>query len=596
MSEVRAEPLFFGPKQRPLFGWLYPSDAPAALGAVICSPLGYEAVSAHSSVRAFAEDAARNGIPALRMDYDGTGDSAGSDLDPDRLAGWLQSIREAVAELRNRTGVEQVCLLGIRMGATLAALVGAEHPDVAGVITIAPVIDVRGYLRELRALALAGTHAEPPAWAKVDPELQESAGFALSRATREELSTLHLVNSPLPASHGLRHVLVIDRDDRKGSEAWIDKLRQSGAQVEHQRLPGYTEMMLDSHEAVVPAQMVATATAWLKQRMAALPAHAGQSGRHAAARSAEFADGTAPAVRESAVHLDDDQIVFGILSEAAARRDQPLPLVVLLNSGAVHHIGPNRLYVTLARKWAAAGMLVLRMDLSGLGDSRCHPGEPGNRVYTQRAVQDISRAIEQVRKRHRITQCHAIGLCSGAYHGFKAAVAGVHFDSVVAINPLTFSWRPGMSLAFPEYRVAADAARYRRNAFQLASWDKLLRGGVDLRELSQVLARRMLSVSTNALRNIARRLHIYLPGDLGTQLHHVSLQGTTLLFAFATGEPGLDLLQGGAGVVVGRLERSGMLRIAMIEDADHTFTPRWSRERLIEVLDAHIRSRVHAPG
>lgn len=289
--------------------------------------------------------------------------------------------------------------------------------------------------------------------------------------------------------------------------------------------------------------------------------------------------------------LDSSATVFGVLTEPAAVPANPLPLVLLLNSGAVHHIGPNRLYVTLARSWAAAGILVLRMDFAGLGDSRSFPGEPDNQVYTKRATQDIAAALATIRERYRVSACHAIGLCSGAYHGFKAAVAGIPFSSVVAINPLTFSWRAGMSLAFPEYRVAADVMRYRKNAFQLESWTKLFKGQVDLLELSQVLVRRVAKVTANTARNLVRRLHIYLPNDLGTQLWKISEQRTTLLFVFAQGEPGLDLLRGGGGVVVERLQRHGMLHIRIIDGADHTFTPHWARERLIEVLDAHIRRR-----
>lgn len=597
MTPLRAEPFFFGPQQRPLFGWLHPAPVPSPLGLVICNPLGYEAVCSHRSVQAFAAAAASNGIPALRFDYDGTGDSAGDDLDPQRLASWLQNIRNAVEVLKQKCGVHQVCLLGIRMGATLAALVGAESPEIAGLIAVAPVVDVRAYLRELRALSLAGTHPEPPSWAKPAPDLQESAGFAFTRETRDALASINLVKNPLGSANGLKNVLVIDRDDLAGNTAWVEQLRQAGAQVEHQRLPGYTQMMLDSHEAAVPSQMVTSAAAWLAQHRDALAHSSGEICFPANCRlgaAAQFPVATASRsaqVRETAMFLDSGETVFGVLTEPAAAPGKPLPLVLLLNSGAVHHIGPNRMYVTLARSWAAAGILVLRMDFSGLGDSRSFPGEPDNQVYTKRATQDIAAALTTLRERYSVSECHAIGLCSGAYHGFKAAVAGIPFNSVVAINPLTFSWRAGMSLAFPEYRIAADVMRYRKNAFQLESWTKLFKGQVDLLELSQVLVRRIAKVTVNAARNLVRRLHIYLPNDLGTELWKISEQRTTLLFVFAQGEPGLDLLRGGGGVVVDRLQHHGTLRIQIIDSADHTFTPRWARERLVEVLDAHIRHR-----
>jgi len=45
-----------------------------------------------------------------------------------------------------------------------------------------------------------------------------------------------------------------------------------------------------------------------------------------------------------------------------------LPVVVLLNAGLVHRVGPFRLYVPLARTLAAAGFPVVRFDQPGVGD------------------------------------------------------------------------------------------------------------------------------------------------------------------------------------------------------------------------------------
>ena len=47
----------------------------------------------------------------------------------------------------------------------------------------------------------------------------------------------------------------------------------------------------------------------------------------------------------------------------------PRGAFVFLNAGVVHRVGPNRIYVTAARRLAARGFLSVRFDLSGLGDS-----------------------------------------------------------------------------------------------------------------------------------------------------------------------------------------------------------------------------------
>src|SRR6476646_11899176 len=78
---------------RPLFAWLHPGRL--GHGVVICPPVGHEQVHAHRSLRHLAEAINRRGLPVLRFDYHGTGDSAGSDADPDRLATWRQNVRDA---------------------------------------------------------------------------------------------------------------------------------------------------------------------------------------------------------------------------------------------------------------------------------------------------------------------------------------------------------------------------------------------------------------------------------------------------------------------------------------------------------------------
>ncbi|MCU1282082.1 MAG: alpha/beta hydrolase, partial [bacterium] len=136
----RGDALYFGPDDRPLFGWLHRTAASSSIGLVICNPFGFESVCAHRSLRHLAAAAAAAGIPAIRFDYDGTGDSAGDDRDPARVAAWLASIGHAAAELRRQTGVERVVLAGVRLGALLATLAAVERDDVAGLIAIAPVV------------------------------------------------------------------------------------------------------------------------------------------------------------------------------------------------------------------------------------------------------------------------------------------------------------------------------------------------------------------------------------------------------------------------------------------------------------------------
>ena len=213
MTSPRAEPRYFGPSARTSFGWLHrPAEElhPEAIGLIICNPFGYEALCAHRSLRHMAEAAAALGVPALRFDYHGTGDSPGDDRDPARWGAWLASVHHAVDELRRSTRVERVCLLGLRLGATLAAMVSCERDDVAGLVAIAPVVSGKAWLREVRVLQLALGHTAPPSGFELPAGAQESAGFLIAAETREAIARADL--DALPRAPAPR-VLLLDRDD-----------------------------------------------------------------------------------------------------------------------------------------------------------------------------------------------------------------------------------------------------------------------------------------------------------------------------------------------------------------------------------------------
>lgn len=607
MSPPTAQPLYFGPIDRPLFGWFHPVSIGAArrVGIVLCSPSGYEAICTHRTYRHFAEQAAALGFPALRFDYDGTGNSAGSTLDPQRVTAWVHSVAAAVDALKRQAGVDQVCLFGVRVGASLGAVAAQGRNDVRAMIAFAPVIKVKSYLREIRALALSRPQPQPPAGVKLDPTLQEAAGFATSEETRAEFGKIDLLQlAPLP----IRDVLIMERDDLPADPAWPHKLTDSGIQVRTMKLDGYVDMMRDAHQSVVPASAIESALTWLTSiapnvahgdaaRAANSTGDSGLAPTTPLARSATIqhqlaeADGNV-AVHESPLFFNEQRNLFGVLSEPVniQRAGSRRTVVILLNSGTIHHIGPSRLYVAISRLCAALGAVAMRIDLSGVGESPPRQGQQENAPYSASAQQDIADAIRFVAERFHDADVHLIGLCSGAYHGLKAAVRGVAVRSVVVINPLTFFWKEGMSLDYADFQVTSEAKRYSKSARQLSSWLKALRGEADLAAAAQVFTRRLGTRLTHVWREAGRTLGIALQDDLASELKRVAARRINMLFVFSSSDPGLSLLQEQGGRTVSRLAQQGALRISEIDGADHTFTAQWNRDQLIAVLMAHLRS------
>ena len=580
-----ARPFYFGHRGRPLFGWLHPSPA-GTVGLLICNPFGDEAIRTHRTIQHFAASASAAGIPAFRFDYDGTGDSAGHDSEADRLAQWLSSIHLAADTLRRLSGVTTLCLAGIRLGATLATLAARERPDIAGVIAIAPVVSGKAYVRELRLLRRAMDSKRNIAGNDADKTL-ESAGFLLSESTLAALSAVDLMalpNRPAP------RVLILDRAEMPSGEKWAQKLRDLEARVEYSPVQGYAEMMLDSHESIVPDELLDAATQWLQElppnteidrpREAAPASHSAIIAPPALP-DAMSGDCTLVAVEEHAVRFGDSNRLFGIVTVpenrmAAGKSDA----VILLNAGAVHHIGPSRMYVTLARHLAQRGYVVLRMDMASIGDSPPYPGQPEIDVYSPYALKDLASAIEYLQNSWQVGAITSTGVCSGAYHSFKAAVARYPLGRVILINPLTFFWKAGMSLQYPEYRVAQDMRRYRKTMLNLTAWRKLLAGRVDLANLARVVTSGIRSRIMGPLRALARTVGRPMEDDLPTELRAVLAASIDLQFVFSMGDPGLALLQSQGGATARSLQN----RVALIEDANHTFTDLPTRRRLLQVL------------
>jgi alpha-beta hydrolase superfamily lysophospholipase len=600
------EPLYFPCDAPRLFGWLhFPRAKQAAdMGLVICKPFGSEAMCGHRSLRAFAEMVAGTGVPALRFDYLGSGDSSNIDPDADQIETWCRDILAAVDELRRRTGVTRVCLLGFRLGALLATLAAARSECIDGLILVAPVISGPRYLREMRTTRLAAllgaAPSEPASDGAGDVAVagtgsMEVSGYSVSAATISALSQVDLAALGAPRVSGM---LVIDRDDLPRARAWVDSLSGLGVQTEYAALPGFVPMMITAPQStLVPHAMIAAARDWLLRFVSVRSTSANQSGarREPGSAAAEVSllplsvEGIDAVLSERPVRFGPGGMMFGIVTEPYGGEGRRR-VVVLVNNGADYHIGSGRMYVSLARRWARSGYVVLRMDLAGLGDSDTRQGTPDNEVFPPKAVEDMRAAIEFMRERYRVGDVTLAGLCSGAYHALRAAVAAVPLNHIFMVNPEAFSWKEGTPIdAIHEAEVVRTPAVYRERVLSVAHWRKLLAGKVDVARIVRICAQRVVLSLESTLRDVLRFLRIRLPNDLGWQLEQIAARGVQTTIVFSRGEPGIELLRMRGGAAIRRLgERC---RVHIIDGADHTFSGSSSRAVLEKLLSDELVAR-----
>jgi len=124
-------------------------------------------------------------------------------------------------------------------------------------------------------------------------------------------------------------------------------------------------------------------------------------------------------VDENTLCFGPERNLIGILSEPAQPSVQARVGCLLINVGINHRIGPRRINVKAARELAQAGIPSLRIDLSGVGDSRASAQPHG---FRQQSLLDMQAGLDQLQASTGLTRFIVLGICSGAANGLTLAV------------------------------------------------------------------------------------------------------------------------------------------------------------------------------
>ena len=581
-------PVVFGAPPGPLVGLYHAPEGPTIrpMGVVLCNPLGYEAMCAHRTYRCLAERLAARGFPVLRFDYHGTGDSSGYADGPGRVRAWRESIGAAIDELRERAGVHTVALIGVRFGATLAAIVAAERRDVEALVLWAPSPSGRAYVRELRAFGMIKQPAGAPRQHLHGGE--EAAGYLFDRATVTDLSAIDI---SVGRERTVARALIVGRDVLPGAEPRLAKhFEECGVDVRLTTDSGYARMMRDPQETVVPFATLDRIVDWLEEwAYGEAPTPAPPMSTRNALVTASRVPGVN--VKEQAFRFGEGQRLFGISTQPTNRPlDSQRPAVVFLNVGANHRVGPNRMYVSLARDLASLGYLGFRFDVGGLGDSTVPPGAPENRLYSKDSVGDVKAALTFLGERFGVDRFLLVGLCSGAYLAFHTCVEDPRVTGQILLNPQTFEWKDGDSLELSVRKSFLSTRYYARALLDADVWWRALRGQLNVYGVARVLQERLKTqVNAKLKRFIARVRGEREPqSEVERAFHAMCLRGVDTLLIFSFNDGGLDMIEQHLGINVEKMRDHANLRLEIVEGADHTFTPIDSQVTLHELVRRHV--------
>ncbi|WP_425088774.1 alpha/beta fold hydrolase [Stappia sp.] len=559
------------------FAVLHPAQG--AVGVVIAGAWGYEDLCARRSMRLLADQLAAAGYPALRFDWPGTGDAAGSAADVEGLARYEAALDAACTAVRQLPGVEEIVLIGLGLGATLALKAVADGRQApAALALLAPVVKGRTYLRELQARAAMIGEITGAAPACASGEMLSIGGLGLGERLAEEIRALDV--SGLAGLADLPPAFVLHRSGKATEEAF-GKAASAGHTGERHVFAGYDELMSDPTASVCPQADFDRLVGWLVRILP--PRTVGVSLASVGGTALRLAGGA----HETPLAFGPQGNLVGIWCEPAERLPGARP-VVFLNSGATPRAGWARGATEAARALAGRGIASLRIDLADIGDSRPQAGGPPIVHYHPCQLADLAAALDVVEAHGFGAGAVVTGTCSGAYLALNGAVADARARKVVAVNLQRFLWDPRDDVAEVLRFGHTSAVDYGRKMLSAEKWKRILSGQTNAVALARSLLRRGFR---RAERDFAPWLFGLAPFSRLYASVHANLatlrdRGTDVTLVYSDGDPGLAQLPAFFGKDLRR--RVSYPNLAMIEfgDADHNLTQRAARAELVDLLAA----------
>ena len=574
-------PIVLGTEPDPVLAFLNEPGGVRAksVAVLICPPFGWSEMCSYRARRAWAQALAEAGYWTARFDLPSTSDSGGDPRDPGRLDAWTSAVSGVATWLRETSGASRVVAIGIELGGTLACRAVAQGAPIDDLLLWA--VPSRGgrLLREMRAAAtmIAATYPEDDRPESIPDGALPLTGYLLSAETAAALEGLRLTSSELPGAAS-RRVMLLGRDGLGFDERLRAYFEGAGAEVSVGDGDDYGEMMIHPQQAVSPAGTIAASIAWLEAGGAAPAASSGRTVDVAAVPPVEregidvLQNGIA--VSETPFLLKGEAgDLFAVVSESADAGRAPFT-VVLLNGGMVRHTGPNRAWVEVARRWAARGLPVVRVDLDGIGES---DGElerpiPDRCLYTAEQIAQTRSVLAQLAERGMRDRFVVVGLCSGAYWGLHAALEDPRVIALLAVNLYCFFWD---DLLVPERDRRASMTALRSGLVK-----RVLSGRVKLWHIRRGL--QSLRPRRSGL-GVGKSVEDAQTPEIERALDKLRDQHTELLLLLGEDEPLMAQLtrQG----LIERLDLWPNTTLERIPSRDHMFRALWLQDHVHEILD-----------
>ena len=269
-------------------------------------------------------------------------------------------------------------------------------------------------------------------------------------------------------------------------------------------------------------------------------------------------------MREEALLLGPQQLNVGVFTSAADNADRRSNIATIcITAGLLHHVGPHRVHVLLARALAKIGISTLRFDLSGIGDSSVRADDlPAQEV----PVQEINDAIFELETRG-FKRFILFGICSGAAQALKAAAGNPKIAGIVLVNT-------GSDDGNTEVDPQPAAQMYLRYSFwKLNAWKNFFTGKINYRALIITLFSALIHKLKGPDKN-----ETSVEERLQSRIQPFMQQGTSILMVLSDRHTQIYTLYEKAFEKL----QCAQFKILVYDDTDHLFTSLSLQQDLID--------------
>ena len=272
--------------------------------------------------------------------------------------------------------------------------------------------------------------------------------------------------------------------------------------------------------------------------------------------------------------------LLGILSEPE-NSESDYPCVLLLNSGMIHKIGPNRLYVKLARTLVKSGYKVFRFDFSGVGDSPIAIENEGD--FETSARKNTQEAMDFLNSLQGMDRFILFGICSGADISFQTGAFDKRVSGIITINGYLVE-NASKNYSDSDISRSITLRYYKKNMFNLTRWKKVITGQSNLFSRDNF---------TNFYKFFLKKLK--LPGlrfkknenirkgdnNVLKPWNQMIENNTRILQIYSEGSDAFEVFRKTLKNKLGNFVNNNTVELMTIPDVDHVFTPVWAQEYLI---------------